>query len=139
MTTKTVGLVFETDECPPSTNTYYRNFRGHMVLSQQGRCFKKAMAAKCAGMRKILGPIKVRLDLRFKDKRKRDLDNYFKAIFDAFKDVLYEDDVMIQEIHASKTIGCVSDPGFTLEIIQVAEVSPSSSSSSQSPPSSSSS
>lgn len=111
-------IVFETSECPPSTNTYYRNFRGHMVLSKKGREFKKTIAESCGKLKftKIKGPIKVDLSIRFGDKRKRDLDNYFKAIFDALKDVLYEDDVMIEEIHATKQIGCKKDPGFTLEI-----------------------
>lgn len=111
--------VIDIDVDPPSANTYYRNFRGRMVLSPKGRSFKKEMAKRCEGKPKILGPVIVRLKFRFRDKRKRDIDNYFKGILDAFKDRLFEDDSLITEIHATKEIGCNSNSGFTMEICEM--------------------
>ena len=110
--------IFISDVCPPSANTYYRNFRGRMVLSKQGRDFKKAMQERCSKLRlgKIKGQVRVGIDIRFKDKRRRDLDNHFKAIFDAFKNVLFDDDVEVGEIHSTRTFGCKENSGFTMEI-----------------------
>lgn len=101
---------------PPSTNTYYRNFRGRMVLSPRGRLFKKEMAAMCEGMKKTEGPVRLRLDLRFRDRRRRDVDNYLKGILDAFKDRLFEDDSVVTEITVTKRSGCREDNGFVLRI-----------------------
>jgi len=113
-------ILFESDVCPPSANTYYRNFRGHMVLSKQGREFKKQMQEKCGKLKlgRIKGQVRVNIDMRFKDRRRRDLDNHFKAIFDALKNVLFDDDVEVGEIHSSRTFGCKEKAGFTMEIIE---------------------
>lgn len=107
-TTTKHSLFFNT--LPPSANTYYRNFHGHMVLSAKGREFKLEMQELCVGKTKIDGLVCVTLNVWFKDKRRRDLDNYFKAVLDAFKNILFEDDCMVAEIHASKVIDCKNQP-----------------------------
>lgn len=97
---------------PPSANTYYRNFRGHMVLSPKGREFKQEMAKRCAGLQQIRGPVSVSLVLKFADSRRRDLDNYFKAMLDAFKNILFEDDSLVMSIRAVKICphrGCYAE------------------------------
>ncbi len=90
----------------PSNNTYYRNFRGHMCLSPQGRAFKVEMAEllknKCP---KILGPVKIDLIFRWRDLRDRDIDNYYKATLDALKNKLFEDDCQIYDLRGRKVCG----------------------------------
>jgi Holliday junction resolvase RusA-like endonuclease len=119
-------IIFESDVCPPSANTYYRNFRGRMVLSKQGREFKKCMHERCSKRQlgRVKGQVRVNIDIRFKDKRHRDLDNHFKAIFDAFKNVLFDDDVEVAEIHSTRTFGCKENPGFTMEIRSCPAITP---------------
>ena len=108
---------FSCDLPVPSNNTYYRNFRGHMVLSSNGRKFKADIANILVGCRQVKGPVKVKLALRWKDKRKRDLDNYFKAVFDAIKNKLIEDDDTVYELNATKSCGNKScESGFDIEI-----------------------
>ena len=101
----------------PSNNTYYRNFRGHMTISPKGRSFKQEVSEKCRGCSKVLGPVVLSIEFRFRDKRRRDLDNYFKALFDACKDRLFEDDSEIVAIHSYKRIGCKDDAGVTVEVV----------------------
>ena len=55
---------------------------------------------------KILGKIKLTLILYFKDKRKRDLDNYNKVLIDCLKNELFEDDDQIYQLYMEKHIGC---------------------------------
>ena len=42
----------------------------------------------------------------FKDKRKRDLDNYNKVLIDCLKNKLFEDDDQIYKLYMEKHIGC---------------------------------
>jgi crossover junction endodeoxyribonuclease RusA len=109
------------DVAPPSGNTYYRKFHNHMVLSKKGREFKQNMQQRCKGMPKILGPVALNIKFKFKDARRRDIDNYFKALLDAFKDNLFEDDCMVRELVASKEISCKSGDGFDLVITKLSE------------------
>ena len=74
---------------PPSTNTYWRNFRGHMVLSKVGRDFKKAVQEyvitkqipKFGDSR-----VTIKLVLNPRDRRKIDIDNRIKAVLDSLED-----------------------------------------------------
>ena len=45
----------------------------------------------------------------FKDRRKRDCDNYTKSVIDSIKNILFEDDDMIYELIVRKQIGCEED------------------------------
>ena len=53
--------------------------------------------------------LKVRIRLYFKDKRKRDIDNYNKAILDSMTKIIYEDDSQIEELNVKKLVGCGFD------------------------------
>lgn len=89
----------------PSNNTYYRNFRGHMCMSPQGRVFKTEIAKLLEGCPKILGPVAVDLVFRWSDLRSRDIDNYYKATLDGIKNKLFEDDSQIQDLRGRKVCG----------------------------------
>jgi len=104
----------------PSNNTYYRNFRGHMCLSPKGRQFKEMMQAYFEGKEQVVGPVCVYLVVNFKDRRIRDLDNYFKAVFDAIKGYLIEDDYQVVELWAEKNI-TVGQNNFELLILRAIE------------------
>jgi crossover junction endodeoxyribonuclease RusA len=68
---------------PPVNNSYYRNFRGRMVISAKGRAY----AAEVARLIGKVEPISERIDLTIEafppDLRRRDLDGIPKALQDA--------------------------------------------------------
>ena len=47
--------------------------------------------------------------LNFKDKRRRDIDNYNKILLDSMTGLIYIDDKQIQELHLYKKYGCEND------------------------------
>lgn len=90
----------------PSMNTYWRNFRGRTVLSQAGRDYKLAVQEYVV-MHNIpkLGSarLQIMITVHPRDKRKIDLDNRLKAIFDALQQAgVYDDDEQFDLIEVSR-------------------------------------
>lgn len=89
---------------PPSVNHYWRFGRGHFHISSEGRAYKLMVAGiiATAGIRPFSGNVRVTLDAHPPDRRRRDLDNLEKAVFDAcavrrgFATGLYFDDVQVK-------------------------------------------
>jgi len=86
---------------PPSMNTYWRSWQGHVVLSARGRAYRKAVQQ--LGLEKLMldGSLTLNMVVCPPDKRVRDLDNLLKAPLDALKhagviaDDRYIDSMMI--------------------------------------------
>ena len=86
---------------PPSVNHVWRKFSGRIVLDPRVKTFRLSTASRVAVARArgelakdtLSGDVAVKLVLLPPDKRKRDLDNYCKALFDAltFSRVWYDD------------------------------------------------
>ena len=89
-----------------SVNKYYRSWQGRVLISKDGRIFKNEVEMLLNNYEKILGKVKLTLILYFKDKRKRDLDNYNKVLIDCLKNRLFEDDDQIYQLYMEKHIGC---------------------------------
>ena len=87
-----------------SVNKYYRSWQGRVLISKDGREFKKEIDLLLNNYEKIKGKIKLSLILYFKDKRKRDVDNYAKVLIDCLKNKLFEDDDMIYKLYMEKHI-----------------------------------
>jgi crossover junction endodeoxyribonuclease RusA len=87
---------------PPSLNTYWRNVGGRTLLSKKGRIYKTAVcrAVSWAGANKHLScRLSVHIVLHPTDKRKRDIDNAVKAIFDGMQSAgVYDDDSQIDRL-----------------------------------------
>lgn len=86
---------------PPSVNTYWRTFRGRMLISQAGRNYRTE-AMLIAGLSRRFGsqPVVVTVAAWLPDLRKRDLDNLLKAPLDALTHAkVYEDDSQIVGLH----------------------------------------
>jgi crossover junction endodeoxyribonuclease RusA len=84
---------------PPSVNTYWRNFRGHTVLSKAGRDFKTAVA-ECVIAQNIPKFKNKRLEVTLwlypRSKVVTDLDNRLKAVLDGLEDAgVYDNDGQI--------------------------------------------
>lgn len=96
--------------CPPSINTYYRRAGTTMYLTKKGRDFKKNMLEylqNTLGYKRdaLEDRLKVCIEIKFKEKRKRDVDNYNKAILDSFNGVVWKDDEIIDELTTRKSYG----------------------------------
>lgn len=91
---------------PPTMNTYWRNFRGRTVLSLRGRKFKKMVgeivltSIKKDLIKEIYNKrLEVYIDYFPPDRRKRDLDNYVKAILDGLEEAqVYANDEQIDRL-----------------------------------------
>ncbi|MCK4554887.1 RusA family crossover junction endodeoxyribonuclease [Candidatus Parcubacteria bacterium] len=63
----------------------------------------------------ILGDVILEVILFFKDKRRRDVDNYNKLVLDSLEGVVYEDDKQIQKLTVEKRISA-EDPRVEIKI-----------------------
>lgn len=104
---------------PPSTNRYWRNFRGHTVVSKEAREYKELAKhlAMQQGVKPLDGELHVELRL-FRPKRIGDLDNYIKVLFDAMNGVAWGDDSQVVSILASR----YDDKGNPRVEIEVAQM-----------------
>ena len=109
---------FEIPFRPDSVNTHWRTskYRGQ-YLSKAGRQFRDNVQNFIKTQKHITftGKIKVNIELYFKDNRKKDIDNYFKAILDSFNGFLYTDDSFIYQLKGTKKLGCDRDY-FVIEV-----------------------
>jgi crossover junction endodeoxyribonuclease RusA len=74
---------------PPTVNHYYGRTRiGRVYLKKAGRLYRREAAAEFArlGWPRLEGPVGVHMILSPPDRRKRDIDNINKAIYDALSD-----------------------------------------------------
>ncbi|MBN2448154.1 MAG: RusA family crossover junction endodeoxyribonuclease [Phycisphaerae bacterium] len=84
---------------PPSVNHYWRHFRGRVLISREGRAYRKVVVALLAGSGNHW-PSDARLalcmDVYPPDRRRRDLDNAQKASLDSIEHAgVYADDGQI--------------------------------------------
>lgn len=90
---------------PPSVNHYWiRSSRG-MFIGKRGKEYRedvKDIADICKA-RKLEKPLKVEVWQLLPDRRQRDIDNIFKALFDALTHAdIWNDDSQIYELVAHK-------------------------------------
>lgn len=86
---------------PPSVNGYWRSFRGRQIISRRGRDYRDQVQSELVGAKAMLGRLKISICLHPPDKRRRDIDNVLKAIFDSLVHAgAMEDDSQIDELYA---------------------------------------
>lgn len=111
---------------PPTTNKYYRNVRGRMMISKAGRDYKVAVANvwkdQCGQI--VTGPVWLSVVLTAPDRRRRDIDNFAgKALLDSLKELAYLDDSQVERLHAEWARGpgggrMVSTPGSAVVCVR---------------------
>ncbi len=94
---------------PPSVNHYYVRTKTGMAIGAPGKAYRKLIwttlrgrvsCAKKFPMEPIEGDLMVEIIIYPPDKRKRDMDNIKKALFDALQYAgLYKDDSQIVDDH----------------------------------------
>lgn len=92
---------------PPSLNTYWRSFargkRISTILSEKGRQYREVALGRIPPQDPVSGPLEVSLVLFLPDKRRRDVDNYIKAVFDALTHAgVWHDDEQVVRLHVTK-------------------------------------
>lgn len=101
---------------PVSVNAMYRSVGRRVVMSAKGRVFKNALTTfllNCDTLKKISGPVELWVDFEFSDRRRRDVDNFAKALLDCLKGLMFDDDSDIWTLHLSKKLKC---PGTKITI-----------------------
>jgi crossover junction endodeoxyribonuclease RusA len=91
---------------PPSTNTYYRNVGGRMVMSARGRRFLadgKHAIRQHIPSKPLPGRLGVKVTLYPPDRRRRDVDNHLKAVLDLLtKAGIWKDDEQIDRLMVTR-------------------------------------
>ena len=80
---------------PPSINRYWRNVGPRTLISREGRQYRKSVCSQLAGRfrQPMTSTLEVELHLYPPDRRRRDWDNFQKAIWDALQHAgVYRDD-----------------------------------------------
>lgn len=87
---------------PPSVNKYWRTFQGRMIISAEGRSYRKAVADQVliqSGAKHYTGKLCVVIEAFRPDNRRRDLDNLLKAVLDGCTHAgVWEDDSNIVDL-----------------------------------------
>ncbi|MEX0718034.1 MAG: RusA family crossover junction endodeoxyribonuclease [Planctomycetaceae bacterium] len=90
---------------PPSVNRYYRNVGQRTLISREGRVYRQQVCALLAGRFRepLVEPLEVELHLYPPDRRRRDWDNFQKAIWDSLQHAgAFHDDSQIQKAIVEK-------------------------------------
>lgn len=85
---------------PPSVNRYYRNVGPRVLISREGRRFRRMCVSRLAGaFPKLAGTVKLTGEFYPPDARRRDLDNILKCTLDSLVHAgLMADDSQIKRI-----------------------------------------
>lgn len=96
-------LCITLDLWPPSVNTIYRNVHGRTLISKRGRQFYADGCARLGMYVPLEGRLAVDMKLYPPDRRKRDLDNHIKGLWDLLTKVnVWHDDSQVDEFHVSR-------------------------------------
>ena len=87
---------------PPSVNHYWRKVGNRVLISREGREYRRIVVGQLAPRRMTQQPTTKRIAMTIHahatDLRRRDLDNITKSLFDAFQHAgVYEDDEQIDD------------------------------------------
>jgi len=95
---------------PVSVNNIWRKARNGRVTykTEKARIFEKTTQIEASKQYRgeiLTGILKVKIELFFATKHKRDIDNYNKQILDSLTGYIWEDDSQIEKLEVIKNIG----------------------------------
>lgn len=102
-------LVLYLPQMPPSVNHIWKRRvvgnRAITYVTKEGKEFKSRLAAEVPdGQIVDQGGLYVKIFLTFPDRRRRDIDNYSKAILDSLNGIVWVDDNQIDQLYIEKRI-----------------------------------
>ena len=111
---------------PKSTNNIYKTIcRGNFPTRYMGKDGKKLkedyqwqIKSQYKGKKPIKGGVGMEVKLYFGNKRKNDIDNFNKLLYDAMTGIVYEDDSQIQCVLTEKKYDKKS-PRIELEVYEI--------------------
>lgn len=105
---------------PPALNSYYRTWKGRILISEKGRGYRTAAAlsARAQGVTPMEGELAVALWL-YRPRRIGDIDGFLKATFDSLNGVAWGDDSQVTELHVWRRDD-KANPRVELEVAPVA-------------------
>jgi crossover junction endodeoxyribonuclease RusA len=87
---------------PPSTNHYWKSFKGRVVISTEGRLYRKAIIDQViiqSGVRRFEKDLRIEIEVFPPDKRRRDIDNLLKSLLDSLTHAqVWIDDSQISDL-----------------------------------------
>lgn len=95
-------------DIPPSVNHYWVARGNRRFISKRGREWKQLVyiVANCKANKKYFDEkLEVEITISLPDKRRRDVDNFSKAILDSLEKICYKDDCQIYRLTVQKTHG----------------------------------
>jgi crossover junction endodeoxyribonuclease RusA len=109
---------------PPSVNAYWRTVPtkgGFSItkISRAGRVYRLAIEAYCAslGVKLGEGAIKAKIAFYFPDFRQRDIDNYFKGLFDSLAHAgVIKNDSLICRMYVEKWVDVEKKGYLTIDL-----------------------
>ncbi|MBD3768001.1 MAG: RusA family crossover junction endodeoxyribonuclease [Gammaproteobacteria bacterium] len=104
---------------PPSINGYWRAYSGRQIISAKGREYRADVIKQMfyEHMPRYECEIEVHITLYPPDRRKRDIDNYIKAVFDAMTHAkVWVDDSQVSKMTVER--GAVCKPGYVSLTVQ---------------------
>ena len=91
---------------PPSVNSMYRTFRGRMLISKKGREWMKLAVHEVKTQANgwyVVGPCSIAIRAWMPDKRRRDIDNLAKGIFDCITHAgIWKDDCQVDDMRITR-------------------------------------
>ncbi len=85
---------------PPSVNSYYRSVGFRVLISREGRKYRKMVVSRLSGARPLEGRLSFTALLYPKDRRRRDVDNVLKSLLDSLAHAgTMHDDSQIKVLH----------------------------------------
>lgn len=105
--TKVSGLLKLKLPIPPTINHYYFRTKRGMIIGKRGKEFRRItqeeMQIFYPRHEEITGPVSVKVFFTPPDRRRRDLDNLGKCLWDSLEKAgVYKDDSQIMEIYMLK-------------------------------------
>lgn len=100
---KTITLLTK----PISINQKYGIINGRNLLTKAYRDAKYDLALETRSQwttEPLSVPLALNIMFYYGDNRKRDIDAYIKILLDAMEGVVYENDVLIEEMHVFKSV-----------------------------------
>lgn len=95
-------------DIPPSVNHYWVARGNRRFLSKRGREWKQLVcliANKRQNKKYFLDNLELEVEITIPDSRRRDIDNFLKAILDSLQTICYKDDCQIVKLTVSKRYG----------------------------------